>query len=351
MISYDIVTFGEALVRHERPTPVPTGDEILLRISAAGVCHTDVHTRSGAYDLGGGKALRMADRGIRLPLTPGHEIVGEAVAAGEHVDPAMLGKPYLVYPWIGCGTCAPCQDGRDNMCAQPRSLGVFRPGGYSDHVIVPASRFLVDIAGLTPESAAPLACSGLTTYSALRKLDAQTLGATSLVVIGAGGLGLMCVRLARAMGGAGTIAVDINADRRQAAALAGARACFDPAQAGVAERIRAAAGGPILAVVDLVGSARSTALALDLLARGGKLLLVGLAGGELTLSLPLLPLRALSLEGCYVGTLQELRDLVALVRSVEMAPMPTTCRHLHEANDALDDLEAGNVVGRIVLRP
>lgn len=351
MISYDVVSFDAPLARHERETPVPVGAEVLLKVAAAGVCHSDVHVRAGGYDLGGGKRLRMGERGVALPLTLGHEIVGDVVAVGPDANPALVGQRSLVYPWLGCGTCALCASGREQMCTKPRSLGIFRPGGYSDHVLVPHPRYLIDVADMPPEQAAPLACSGLTTYSALRRFDADVLRSTPIVVIGAGGLGMMCVRLVKALGGAGAIVVDLDATRREAALAAGALAAFDPAQPDVVRDIVAAAGGTVLGAIDLVGASSTAKLGLDVLSKGGRLLLIGLAGGDLNLALPLMPLRVVSIEGCYVGSLPELRELVALVRQTRLPPFPTRCRALHEAEDALRDLEEGRFVGRFVLQP
>lgn len=351
MISYEIERFGKPLVRAMRDAPVPQGAELLLKTVAAGVCHTDVHTRSGGYDLGGGRSLRMADRGVQLPLTLGHEIVGTVAAVGPDADPALLGRTFLVYPWMGCGGCAICRTGAENMCLQPRSLGIFRNGGYSDHVLVTHQRYLIDVGALTPEAAAPLACSGLTTYSALRRIPAAVLAAHATVIIGAGGLGLMAIRLLAAMGAAAPVVVDIDDSRLAAAMAAGAKQAVDGRKADAVAAVREAAGDQVLAVLDLVGSVQTAEQGLAVLSKGGRLLVVGLAGGELRLALPLLPLRAITIEGCYVGTLPELRELVALVRTTRLPQLPTTCRPLAEAEAALDDLEAGRVIGRTILRP
>jgi len=293
----------------------------------------------------------MADRGITLPLTLGHEIVGDVVLTGPDADAGLIGQRRLVYPWIGCGHCEPCAAGKDNSCAAPRSLGIFRAGGYSDQVVVPDARYLIDIGDMAPEAAAPLACSGLTSYSALRRIEPAVLAGKPIVVIGAGGLGLMSVRLLQAMGGKGAVVLDIDPIKRAAALEAGALASLDPRAADVHAAVQAAAGGKVCAVLDLVGSTESAQLGLALLDKGGALLLVGLAGGQLDLSLPLLPLRALKIEGCYVGSLGELRELVELVRRTSMPAIPACCRPLAQADAALDDLEAGRVVGRVILHP
>jgi D-arabinose 1-dehydrogenase-like Zn-dependent alcohol dehydrogenase len=121
----------------------------------------------------------------------GHETVGEVLAFGPDAKTAAgglkIGDVALVYPWIGCGKCATCLAGDENMCLKPASLGVYCDGGYADHMTVPHPRYLLNLRGLDPVTAAPYACSGVTTYSALKKVEAD-LG-TPIVIIGAGGLG------------------------------------------------------------------------------------------------------------------------------------------------------------------
>ena len=175
MISYEVTGFGKPLERAERPTPTPTGDQVLVRIEAAGVCHSDLHIWHGEYDLGNGKKLSMADRGMKLPLTMGHEIAGEVIAVGPDVKDVQVGKRYVVFPWHGCGECKVCKRGDENLCLAGKSMGVYQNGGYADHVLVNHGYYLVDIGDMPAERAAPYACSGLTTYSAINKLDAHPL--------------------------------------------------------------------------------------------------------------------------------------------------------------------------------
>lgn len=351
MISYDVTAFGQALERIERPTPAPTGRQVLLRVLAAGVCHTDIHTWEGSYDLGGDKRLSMAQRGVNLPLTLGHETVGEVVAAGPQATHVHVGQRFLVYPWIGCGDCKVCQRGRENLCASPRFLGIFRAGGYADHIVVPDEKYLIDIGDLTPEQAAPYACSGLTTYSAIHKIDPIVLKQEPTVVIGAGGLGLMCVTLLRALGSAGVIVVEPDSTKRGAALAAGALATIDANAPDALDQIKQAAGGAVWAVIDCVGAAKTVQQGLDLLVKGGQLILVGLFGGEILLSPALVPMRAISIEGSYIGNLDELKALMKLVRDKHPTPIPSSCRCLDDAQSALLDLHAGRVVGRVLLNP
>jgi len=351
MISQDVIAFGQPLQRVERTTPQPQGNEVLLKVLAAGVCHTDIHTWEGSYDLGGGKRLHMADRGVGLPLTLGHETVGEVVAVGSDVTDVQLGDRRLVYPWIGCGECRVCRRGRENLCTQPRFLGIFRAGGYSDHLLVPHSRYLVDIGTLTPHQAAPYACSGLTTYSAISKIDPEVLAQEPVLVIGAGGLGLMCVTLLRAMGCPAVIVLEPDGARRGAALAAGATSVVDADAPDALDQMRVAAGGPVWAVIDCVGHNSTVQRGLDVLAKGGQLIIVGLFGGELTVSTALLPMRAATIQGSYIGNLSELQALMQLVRDKQPTLIPTSCRCLDEAADALQDLSQGRVVGRLILCP
>jgi D-arabinose 1-dehydrogenase-like Zn-dependent alcohol dehydrogenase len=350
MKSYDLCSCGAPLELIERPTPEPRGTEVLLRVLAAGVCHTDLHVWDGYYDLGSGRKLLMADRGVKLPLTMGHENVGEVVAVGPDARGVEVGARRLVFPWIGCGRCAVCQRGEDNLCPAPQYVGIFRAGGYGDHLLVPHPRCLFELGALPAEKAAPLACSGLTTYGALKKVG-PALQRDPILVMGAGGLGLMCLSLLRAMGGRGAIVVDIDPAKREAALRAGALAAVDGAAPDAARRIADAAGTALYAAIDLVGASSTVQLGMSALAKGGKLIVVGLFGGDLPVSVALLPLRAMTLQGSYVGTPAELAELLVLVRREGMPEIPITTRPLAEANDALRDLRAGRLLGRAVLVP
>ena len=353
MRCYCVLNHGQALELVEKPIPEPQGTEVLLKVRAAGVCHTDLHLWEGHYDLGGGKKLTLAERGIKPPLTLSHEIVGEVVCAGpaaQETGGGHAGRVALVHPWIGCGECAACLRGEENICIKPQALGVVRPGGFAEYVIVPHPRYLVDIDGLDPVQAAPLACAGVTTYSALRKLGPR-IQSDPVVVIGAGGLGLMAIAVLKALGGKGAIVVDIDPVKREAALAAGALQVIDARAADAAQQIQQATGGGARAVIDLVGATPTVSLAIASAARGGHIVICGLMGGDLTLALPIIPMRPLTLQGSYVGTLQELQELVELVKRTRMTPIPVTPRPLSQANAALQDLHHGRVVGRTVLVP
>ncbi|WP_296655325.1 alcohol dehydrogenase [Paraburkholderia sp.] len=352
MRCFCVTGHGQPLELIHQDIPQPQGTEVLVRVKAAGLCHSDLHIWEGYYDLGGGKKLSLADRGIKLPLTPSHEISGEVISAGPDAGPVQTGMIAVVHPWIGCGACPACLRGEENICVRPQSLGVMRAGGFAEYVIVPHPRYLVDLGGLDPVKAAPLACAGVTTYSAIKKFG-DRIHETPVVVIGAGGLGLMAIEVIKALGGKGAIVVDIDADKREAALKEGALAAIDARAPDAATQIVEAVGGTCgaRAVLDLVGSTSTVSLALDSCARGGHVVIVGLMGGDITLALPIIPMRPLRIEGSYVGTLAELRELVALMRDGKIRPAPVTTRPLEEVNDALRALQQGRVVGRQVLIP
>ena len=356
MKSFQVADFNAPLKEVDHPTPEPTGTQVLIKVKAAGVCHSDLHIWEGGYELGHGrKPLSLKDRGVSLPRTMGHETVGEIVAFGPDVKESdkgglKVGTVALAYPWLGCGKCASCLADDENMCAvKPNALGVYCDGGYADHMTVPHPKYLLDLKGLDPVTAAPYACSGVTTYSALKKVE-KDLG-SPIVIIGAGGLGLMALSLLKAMGGKGAIVVDIDARKRAAAEKAGALATVDGKAADALAQLAQKAGGPIRAVIDLVGNAQSTQLGFDCLTKGGKLVIVGLFGGGAPWALPLIPIKAVTIQGSYVGNLRETRELLDLVRTHKIPPIPVTPMPLAKANDALLDLQKGKLVGRAVLTP
>lgn len=350
MKSYRLKNFCTPLEPEHRPTPVPTNSEVLLRVVAAGVCHSDLHIWEGGYDLGHGKRLQVQDRGVCLPLTLGHETVGFAVAKGPEVTDVVDGRPYLVYPWIGCGQCPVCLDGDENLCTRPRSLGVYRDGGYADHLMVPHSRYLLDIDELDPVVAAPLACSGLTTYSALRKAG-SLINHEPVVIFGAGGLGLMSLGLLRTIGGVGAVVVDVNPRKLAAATRAGALAVVDGTAPDAVEQINRACAGIPRVAIDFVGSAETASTAFQSIGKNGRLIMVGLFGGAAPWSLPFIALKAVTIQGSYVGNLRQLKELVELARTRGPLNIPITCVPLDAVNQTLSDLRDGNVVGRAVLTP
>lgn len=340
--------FGRPLQGEERPDMVPTGTEVILGVTAAGVCHTDLHFKEGGFDLGHGARMNYADRGVALPIIAGHEIAGKVVATGPDVGPLDCAKSYVAYPWSGCGTCDLCQAGNEHLCATPKFLGIHQDGGYATHVRIAHPRYLFDAGNIPPEIAAPLACSGLTTFSALRKISDST-QTQSPVLIGAGGLGLMCIQLTKALDLRPPVVVDIDPDKRAAALEAGAVAAIDPRDEEAVAQIHAACGGAPQAVIDFVGAEQTAALALNVVGKGGTIVIVGLFGGATPWPIPMLPLKSVTVKGSYTGSLHEFGALMELARAGKIVPIPTCVHPLEEADQVLDQLHRGEVVGRAIL--
>ena len=346
-LSYQVVDFGQPLQLTRRAIEPLQGSEVLVRISACGVCHSDLHMAEGFFDLGDGKQLNL-EKVLKLPRTLGHEIVGTVVDKGPEAE-CELDRSVIVFPWIGCGQCALCARGDEHLCARPESLGTTRDGGFSTHVRVPHPRYLVDHAGIDTSFAATLACSGLTAYSALNKVTLPTEKAP-LVIIGAGGVGLAAVALAKGMHGQGPIVVDIDPAKRQAALDAGASRVIDPATTDAAKSLARSSVEGISAVLDFVGSTRTFEFANTVVGKGGKIIIVGLFGGSASLQLPLIPMRSISIGGSYVGSLSELKELVELTKQGVLPTLPLSVRPLSNVQVALDELRAGKVTGRAILQ-
>ena len=347
MRSFKLVQFGTPLREVIEPPPVPEGTQVRVRIEACGVCHSDVHIADGYFDLGNGQKMDLG-RGIKLPRVLGHEIVGRVEAFGPKAEGVKVGDGRIVFPWGGCTECLLCRSGQEHLCARPRSHGTTLDGGYSTFVLVDHPRYLAAYEPLPAPFAATLACSGLTAYSALRKasVDAER----PLLIIGAGGLGLAAVSLAKTLHGIAPIVADIDPAKRTAALEAGAAEAIDPSDPDARKALLKATDG-VGAAIDFVGAQSTAEFGLAVLRKGGQLISVGLFGGAINLSIPSLPLRGISLIGSYVGSLEEFHELVALAREGKVKAMPVETRPLDAAQQSLDDLRSGKVRGRAVLVP
>jgi alcohol dehydrogenase, propanol-preferring len=344
MISYQIIEHGRPLQKVLSSTPEPKGSEVLVRVTRAGVCHSDLHIWDGYFELGGGRRFYVKERGCVPPFTPGHEPLGVVEAIGPKAKGVKVGQKRLVYPWIGCGKCAVCKSGQDNYCVSgSRFLGVNRAGAYATHLLVPDAKYLVDTSGIEDSFASTLACSALTAYSAAAKLPPAA-AKDEIAVLGCGGLGLIALSLLRARGAKNVVACDIDEAKLAAAARLGASRTVNTRSVGAAGHLQGLAGA-----LDFVGSPETAALGIAALRKGGRYVICGLYGGELAHPLPPIAQRAIGIIGSYVGNLEELREVVALAKQRKLKPLPVDTRPAVQVNAALEDLKAGRVVGRIVL--
>ena len=350
MKSAQIIKIKEKLSIVDLPDPKPRDTQVLVRIEASGVCHSDIHLWEGGYEGAAGTFLKVEDRGVKFPITPGHEISGKIDAIGDSVSGFNVGDKVVVYPWIGEGSCPACRVGQENLCDTPRTIGIYRDGGYAELVLVPNFRYLVKIDNLDVNSSASLACSGLTAYNAVKK--AKVGPGESIVIIGAGGLGLMSVQIARATTNSRIVVVDVDDKRLSEAKKLGAHEVVNSSRSDPVQEIKNLTNTlGTEAVIDFVNNNRTAPVAINMLRKRGKLVMVGLFGGALELSLPVIPLRGFTITGAYTGSFNDLVELVNLAKTGAMKSVVNRTYKLDDANQALEDLRAGKIVGRAVLNP
>jgi D-arabinose 1-dehydrogenase-like Zn-dependent alcohol dehydrogenase len=348
MKAYRIQQFGKPMSEEVLPDPTPVEKQVMVKVHACGLCHSDLHFQEGHLNLGGGAHLPLQAVGANLPLTLGHEIYGHILDYGPEAGLTEddRGRPVIVYPWIGCGECEACRNGLDNACSAPQNLGLQRPGGFGEKVVVRDPKFLVDAQGVDASTGGIYACAGLTSYSALKKVPNRA-GWTA--IIGMGGVGLMGLAVAKGIGFEKVLAIDISDERLTLAQTEyGADLVANSQSGDITPAILKKTGG-INAVVDFVGSEQTAALALGLLSSGGTYVNVGLFGGELRIPLPVLNLRQLAIHGSFVGTVTEMRELIDYVRAGKIKPIPIATAPIGSVNDRLAELLAGKVQGRQVL--
>ena len=257
----------------------------------------------------------------------------------------------LVYPWIGDGMCPACKIGEENLCDKPRSLGIYNDGGYAEYVLVPNYKYLVKIGDdMDTDTSAPLSCAALTAYGAVKNANLKP--DDNVVIVGTGGLGLMAIQLAKAVTAARIIAMDLDDKKLEVAKKEGADAIVnskkeDPAKAVMELTDKLGAD----AVIDFVNASKTVETDMQLLRRRARVVLVGLFGGELKLSLVTMPTRAYKIIGSYTGTLSELIELVSLAERRVIKPMVSNRFKLDQATEALSKLKEGKITGRGVINP
>ncbi|WP_280457565.1 NAD(P)-dependent alcohol dehydrogenase [Nocardia carnea] len=344
MLAVQLTVWGAEPELREIPTPRPRGAELLVRVAAAGLCRSDLHVMdaaAGSFD-------------YPLPLTLGHEVAGTVVEAGPDADRAWLGEQVVVHGIWSCGGCRNCLRGRQNYCLRlrprdgrgaPIGNGLGYPGGLAEAMIVPASRFLVRSAGVDPVLCAPLADAGLTAYHAVREhrdlLDAQSV----CVVIGVGGLGHLALQVLRDSGVGRIVAVDTRSDARDMARGLGADAVF-----GDIGSAAAALGEGADLILDFAGAPDTVAPAAASLAPGGRLSVVGSAGGRIEAGKDVGLAAGWGITAPFWGPHA---DLVAVVDMARRGALHATAQTypLTAATEVYRQLRSGRITGRAVLVP
>ncbi len=343
--------FHRPLVLEDIPTPEIAADEVLVRVTAAGMCRTDVQMVDGYFQ----QYAHMT-----MPVTPGHEIAGEVHAVGKLVPASAFreGDQVVVVGGWGDGTCRHCQEGNTHICAGGRWPGFGPYGGYGEFVPVPF-RYLIRVDarfGLKAEELAPLTDAGLTPYRGIKKLrGAGALGpGRILAVFGVGGLGAYAVQYAKLLGGGATVvAFARNAEKLAVAKDFGADHVVSTKGKTLddvrAELRKATGQGEIDAVIDCAGAPEMIQMGFGLLAIGGHYASVGLVGDRV--DVPLFPLvaREYTYHGSFWGNYNDLSEVIALAQQGRIRHAVKIIR-FEDINENIDLLRTGDVVGRAVVK-
>ncbi|MFC4911287.1 NAD(P)-dependent alcohol dehydrogenase [Actinomadura gamaensis] len=336
--------FGRLPEVVEVPDPEPGPGQVLLEVTAAGLCHSDFAVMSRPPE----------ETGLALPLTLGHEGAGTVAKLGAGVTGLELGESVAVYgPW-GCGTCPMCAQGKENYCRRAAALGIRppglgAPGALAEYLLVDDPRHLVPLAGLDPVRSVPLTDAGLTPYHAIKGALTRLVPGSTAVVIGAGGLGHVAIQLLRALTPARVIALDVSAEKLDLARTVGAHEVV-PSDAHAVARVRELTGGlGAQAVFDFVGAPPTTAIATGVAGTEADVAIVGIGGGVASVGFGALAYDA-AVRAPYWGSRAELIEVLDLARAGAVDVHVETYS-IDEAPLAYQRLHEGKVNGRAVIVP
>jgi len=318
------------------PRPAPTLGEVLIQVEACGVCHSDLHVAAGDWKQFAGITKR--------PLILGHEVVGRVVEKASPGGEVEIGDRVGV-PWLHwtCGACDPCREGNENLCTRQKITGVTVDGGFAEFIKAPASHVVKIPSDISSADAAPLLCAGLTVYRALKQcgmVPGQRLG-----IFGIGGLGHLAVQIGRSMG-AEVIAIDIGEDKLALATALGAALALNAGAGDMAREVRKSGGLHVALVTSAAKAAYDTAF--RCLRPAGTLLVVGLPAESICFPPIMMAAGEVRIRASAVGTRQDLRAVLALAE-LDKVRCRITARPWAEVNGALEDLQHGQVLGRVVL--
>lgn len=328
-----VTSFDRPLEIRDLPIPVPRPDQVLVRIEASGLCHTDIHAARGDWPIK-----------PSLPFTPGHEGVGIIEELGASVTGRTVGERVAV-PWLGyaCGTCGYCVSGRETLCESQLNTGYALDGSHAEYVTAYASHVVPVPDAVSPLEAAPLTCAGVTTYKAIKVSGLRP--TERAAIFGIGGLGHLAQQYAQIFG-AETVAVDVTEEKLQLARELGATHVVNARTTDTVAAIKKL-GGVDVAVV-LAADPHVLEQAHASLRRGGRLVLVSLPKDN-AMNLPIFEtvLGGISVIGSIVGTRADLAEVFAL-HAVGRTTVKYETRKLDEINQSFEDVLAGRVPARLV---
>jgi propanol-preferring alcohol dehydrogenase len=319
------------------PIPEPGRGEILIKVVACGVCHSDLHAVDGDWT-----------PGPVLPLIPGHEVAGTVAGIGDGVDGFRTGDRVGVpWMWSACGTCEFCLAGMETICRHAEATGYTKPGGYAEYMVAPAAfvgRLSKDI---DMHEMAPILCAGVTTYRGLKRT--RTRPGQWVAIVGIGGLGHIAVQYARAMG-LRVAAVDVAPEKLKLAKKLGAEVAIDAGKGDPVKAIQDKIGGVHGAIVTAVAT-RAFEQAILMLRPAGTVAYIGLPGGkadEIRASISAISSWELTVTGSNVGTRLDLDEAIAFAAN-GLVKATIEKQKLSAANKVFDRMRQGKIVGRVVL--
>jgi propanol-preferring alcohol dehydrogenase len=326
--------YKKPLSIEDAPKPVPGPDEVLIKVEACGVCHSDLHIADGDWK----HMLRI----IKQPVIPGHEVVGRVVEKGDAVEHLRIGDRVGV-AWVHwtCGDCGFCREGNENLCSNQSITGGTVDGGFAEFIKAKASHALPVPAGLLPEEAAPLFCAGLTVYRAVRRSGVGP--GQRLALFGVGGLGHLALQIAKSAG-AEVIAVDVGDDKLELARQLGADLTLNALTEDIPKRIRKM--GFAHAAMVTSGAKAAYDSAFYCVRSGGALMVVGMPADDLTF--PAIMMREMRIQSTATGTRDEMRALLQLAAEGKVRCKVET-RKLDQINEVFEEMRAGRITGRVAL--
>ena len=328
--------FGDPLTIEQLPVPEPGPGEILVRVAATGVCHTDLHTARGDW------AAKPS-----LPLVPGHEGVGHVAAVGAGVDDVREGDLVGV-PWLydACGACEYCRTGWETLCERQRNTGYSLNGTYAEYVLANADFVGHLPEGCDPAEMAPILCAGVTTYKGLK--EAEVSPGDWVGIVGIGGLGHVAIQYAKAMG-LNVAAIDVDPAKLDLATRLGADVAVDGRERDQVRQLMKSTGG-MHGVLVTAASTAAFGQGIGLARRRGTVVLNGLPPGDFPTPVMPVVLKRITIRGSIVGTRQDLGEALALAAEGKVRAK-VTVEPLEQVNQVFERMEAGAIAGRIVLTP
>src|SRR5258708_5068732 len=329
--------FKKQLSIEEVARPTPGAHEVLIEVQACGVCHSDLHVANGDWP----QIVPITKK----PLILGHEITGRVVEKGASVNQLELGERVGV-PWVHwtCGECEFCREGNENLCVKQKITGVTVDGGYAEMVKAPGSHVVKIPDAISSVQAAPLFCAGVTVYRALRQANIKP--RQRLAGFGVGGLGHIAIQIGRELG-AEVTAIDVAADKLEFARSLGAVAAWNAATDPVAKTMRKQGGAHVVLVTS--GSKAAYDMAFYCVRPTGTLLVVGLPANDICFPPIMMAAGEVRIQASAVGTRQDLREILAMAAAGKVHCQVST-RPLADANDVLEEMRAGKIAGRVVLK-